>query len=86
MSGLETLKAWLGETAVYECLHKPVPLTEYKLDTQSSTLLEEPPRALLILNEEVKIETKEEEKRKAYRPSYISSEAGQQSDEQGRNL
>ena len=85
MSGLETLKAWLGETAVYECLHKPVPLTEYTLDTQSATLFEEPPRALLILNEEVKIETKEEEKRKAYRPSYIS-EAGQQSYEQRRNL
>ena len=33
MSGLETLKAWLGETAVYECLHKPVPLTEYTFKT-----------------------------------------------------
>ncbi len=42
MSGLETLKAWLGETSVYECLHRPVPLTEYTLDTQSNTLFEEP--------------------------------------------
>lgn len=50
MSGLETLKAWLGETAVYECLHRPVPLTEYTLDTQSGYLFEEPPRPLSVLN------------------------------------
>jgi len=33
LSGLETLKVWLNETAVFECLHRPVPLTEYTLDS-----------------------------------------------------
>ena len=45
MSGLSILKGWLGETAVFECLHRPVPLTEYTLDSQTNTLYEEPPRA-----------------------------------------
>ena len=43
MSGLSTLKGWLGETAVYECLHRPVPLTEYTIDSNTKTLYEEPP-------------------------------------------
>ena len=72
MSGLETLKAWLGETAVYECLHRPVPLTEYTLDTQSGTLFEEPPRPLLILNEVQEIFI-EEEKRKAFNMKQLCS-------------
>jgi len=43
MSGLQTLKGWLGETAVYECQHRPVPLTEYTIDRNTNTLYEEPP-------------------------------------------
>jgi len=51
LSGLETLKVWLNETAVYECLHRPVPLTEYTLDSQSGTLFEEPARPFRIQNQ-----------------------------------
>ena len=35
MSGLNTLRDWLGETAVYECQHRPVPLSEYIIDVQA---------------------------------------------------
>ena len=33
MSGLAKLKKWLGETTVYECIQRPIPLTEYILDS-----------------------------------------------------
>ena len=48
MSGLETLKAWLKQTAVFECTHRPVPLTEYTLDANSGTLFQEPPKELRV--------------------------------------
>jgi len=48
LSGLETLKSWLNLTAVYECLHRPVPLSEYTLDAQAGMLCEEPSKAFRI--------------------------------------
>ena len=53
LSGLDTLKRWMNKTAVYECTHRPVPLTEYTLEPSSGMLYEEPPKALrLNKNEE----------------------------------
>jgi hypothetical protein len=48
LSGLETLKVWLDKTSVYECTHRPVPLTEYTLDGNSGILWEEPPKAFRV--------------------------------------
>jgi len=52
LSGLDTLKSWLNVTAVYECLHRPVPLSEYTLDAQAGMLCEEPPKAFRVQNSE----------------------------------
>lgn len=35
LSGLTTLKRWLDSTQVYQCNHRPVPLTEYTLDAKT---------------------------------------------------
>ena len=51
LSGLETLKNWLNVTAVYECTHRPVPLTEYTLDVSSGMIYEEPPKAFRLEGE-----------------------------------
>ena len=48
LSGLDTLKRWMNRTAVYECTHRPVPLTEYTLEASTGTLYEEPPKALRL--------------------------------------
>ena len=32
MSGLDTLQRWLDRTSIYQCNHRPVPLSEYTLN------------------------------------------------------
>lgn len=56
LSGLETLKSWLHVTSVFECTHRPVPLSEYSLDAMSGILYEEPPKAFRIKSDEVFVE------------------------------
>lgn len=44
LSGLETLKKWLEKTEVYQSNHRPVPISEYILDSRSGKLSLEPPK------------------------------------------
>ena len=48
MSGLATLRHWLDKTAIYQCNHRPVPLSEYTLNVQQRTLSLEPPKSHLL--------------------------------------
>ena len=45
LGGLDILKRWLDHTEVYQCNHRPVPLSEYTLDSTSGMMALEPPRA-----------------------------------------
>ena len=90
MSGLETLRLWLDKTSIYQCNHRPVPLSEYTLDVHHRLLSLEPAKSHL---QEAKPVTGARDGaspigRKAARQDYnlseISGIPGQTSRERGR--
>ena len=42
LGGLSTLERWLDKTEIYTSDHRPVPLSEYTLDSRSAKLSLEP--------------------------------------------